>query len=121
MLLERFGRSLLEAIRKQYDDLRAKISETEVEKWTKLVDAEREYVLFPTTSDLTYHITVQRATREDATTHDQMLRDTLIGLNKPIVQMSEQISVIQDKFNSSFSSPRIFQPVILSSCQEKNG
>ena len=31
---------------KQYDDLRSSISETEVEKWTQLVDAEREHIFF---------------------------------------------------------------------------
>ena len=103
MLSERFGRSLIEAMRKQYDELRAKISETEVERWTKLVDVECEHVLSQTMSDLAYHRKVQRATREDATSHDQMLRDTLTGLNKPIVQMSNQISKIEDKFKSSFS------------------
>lgn len=102
MISERFGRSLIEAIRKQNDELRAKISETEVEKWTKLVDVEREHVLFPTTSNLAHHMIVQRAMREDTTTRDRILGDTLIGLNKPMVQMSDQISIIQDKFNSSF-------------------
>ncbi|CAD6579294.1 MAG: hypothetical protein ASARMPREDX12_009118 [Alectoria sarmentosa] len=96
---KRFGRSLIEAMRKQYDELRAKISETEVERWTKLVDVECEHVLFRTTLDLAYHRKVQRATREDATSHDQMLRDTLVGLNKPIVQMSDYIYMLQDKFN----------------------
>lgn len=120
MLLERFGRSLIEAMRKQYDELRAKISETEVEKWTKLVDEECKHVLSQTMSDLTYHRKVQRATRDDVTSHHQMLRDTLIGLNKPIVQMSDQISMIQDRFNSSFSFSFIFHPVILSACQEKS-
>ena len=43
---ERVARSLKEAISKQYDDLRSSISETEVEKWTQLVNAEREYMIF---------------------------------------------------------------------------
>ena len=121
MFSERFGRSLIEAMRKQYDGLRAKISETEVEKWTKMVDVECENVLYQTRSNLANHRTVQRATRDDATEHDQMLRDTLTGLNKPIVQMSDQISMIQDRFNSSFSFTFISHPVILSHCQEKSG
>ena len=33
-----------EAISKQYDDLRSNISETDVEKWTHLVDAECEHI-----------------------------------------------------------------------------
>lgn len=93
---------MIEAIRKQYDELQAKISETEVEEWTKLVDAEREHVLFPTTLDFTYPIKVKQAMKEDATRHYHMLRDTLIGLNKPIMQMSDQVSIIQDNFNSRF-------------------
>lgn len=107
-------------MRKQYDELRAKISETEVERWTKLVDVECEHVLFQTMSDLAYYRKVQRATREDATSHDQMLRDTLIGLNKPIIQMRDHISMLQDKFNSSFSFTLMLQPVILSPCQEQS-
>lgn len=107
-------------MRKQYDELRAKISETEVERWTKLVDVECEHVLFRTTLDLAYHRKVQRATREDATSHDQMLRDTLIGLNKPIVQMSDHLSMLQDKFNSSFSFTFMLQLLILSPCQEQS-
>lgn len=43
---ERVARSLKEAMSKQHDDLRSKISETEVEKWTQLIDAEREHMLF---------------------------------------------------------------------------
>lgn len=111
---------MIEAVRKQNEELRAKISETEVERWTKLVDVEREQVLSHSKSDLAYHIKVQQATREDATTRDRMLRNTLIGLNKPIVQMSDQILIIQDRFNSSFSFASILQPVILNSCQEKS-
>ena len=119
MLLERFGRSLIEAMRKQHDELRAKISETEVERWTKLVDVECEHVVSHTTSDLAYHRKVQRATREDNISHDQMLRDTLLGLNKPILQMSDQISMIQDRFNSSFSITFMLQSTALSPCQEQ--
>ncbi|CAF9943521.1 MAG: hypothetical protein ALECFALPRED_000540 [Alectoria fallacina] len=91
----RFGRSLIEAMRKQYEELRAKISETEVERWTKLVDVECEHVLFQTMSDLAYHRKVQRATREDATSHDQMLRDTLIGLRAERMEVFRWMSAIE--------------------------
>ena len=110
MFLERIARDLREAISKQYDELHSKISETEVEKWTRMADAEREHLLFPITSDLTDCKKVQRAMREDVSAHDQMARDTyeklmdtLIGLNKPIIHISDQISTIQDKLKSSFS------------------
>ena len=101
---ERFGRSLVEAMRKQHDELWAKISETEVEKWTKLVDVQRKRVLLTVTSGLTYPVTVHRKMGEDATGYYQILKDTLLELNKPIVQMGDQISIIQDKFNSKFTS-----------------
>ncbi len=110
MFLGRIARDLRETISKQYDELHSKISETEVEKWTRMADAEREHLLFPITSDLTDCKKVQRAIREDASAHDQMARDTyqklmdiLIGLNKPIIHISDQLSTIQDKLNSSFS------------------
>ena len=103
---ERFGRSLIDTIRKQYDELRAKISELEVEKWTKLVDAESKYTVFTTMADLTYRSIAQCASREDATADIRLLRDIMSGLNKPIMQMSDQISMFQDKFNSKFSLPK---------------
>jgi hypothetical protein len=34
---------MVELMRKQYDELRAKITEVEVEKWTRMVDAERKF------------------------------------------------------------------------------
>lgn len=120
MLLERFGRSLIEAMRKQYDELRAKISETEVEKWTKLVDVECKHILSQTMSDLAYYRKVQRATRDDATSHNQMLTDAYMRLNKPIAQMSDHLSLIQDKFNSSCSFTLIFRQVILNPSQERS-
>ena len=91
-----------EGITKQYDELHSKIleAEVEVEKWTPLVDREREPVLLPATLDLTHCIKVQRAERADASEDNQILRDTLIELEKPIMQMSNQLSLIQDKFES---------------------
>lgn len=113
MLSERFGRSLIDTIRKQYDELRAKISELEVEKWTKLVDAESKYTVFTIMADLTYHSIVQRASREDVTADIGFLMDIMSGLNKPIMQMSDQISIFQDKFNSKILFTRVFYSKIL--------
>ena len=59
-------------------------------------------------ADLTYHSIVQRASREDATADIRMLRDIMNGLNKPVMQMSDQISMLQDKFNSKFLFTKIF-------------
>ena len=101
---ERFGRSLVEAMRKQHDELLAKISETEVEKWIQLVDGQRKRVLLSVASGLTYPATVHRKMGEDTTGYYQNLKDTLLELNKPIVQMGDQISIIQDKFKSKFTS-----------------
>ena len=93
---------MIDTIRKQYDELQAKISEVEVEKWTKLVDAESKYIVSTMMADLTYHSKVQRASREDATADIRLLRDMMSGLNKPIMQMNDQISMLQDKFDSKF-------------------
>ena len=93
---------MIDTIRKQYDELRTKISELEVEKWTKLVDAESKYTILTIMVDLTYHSIVQRASREDATADIRVLRDTMSGLNKPIMQMSDQMLMFQDKFDSKF-------------------
>ena len=104
---------MIDTICKQYDELRAKISELEVEKWTKLVDAESKYIVFTIMADLTYHSIVQRASREDVTADIRLLRDVMSGLNKPIVQMSDQMSMFQDKFDSKFLSTRVFLSTIL--------
>lgn len=103
MLPERLGRSLREAVSKQYDELQSKISETEVERWTHLVDVERRHILPLAKWDITYCMKVQLAIRADTSKQHRILRDTLIRLNKPIMQMSDQTSMIWDKFESSFS------------------
>ena len=92
-----------EAVAKQYDELQSKISETEVERWTHLVDVERKHVLFLAKLDMTNCMKVQLEMQADASKHHRILRDTLIRLNKPIMQMSDQISMIRDKFDSNFS------------------
>ena len=110
---ERFGRSLIDTIRKQYDELRAKISELEVEKWTKLVDAESTYTVLTIMADLTCLSKDQRASREDVTTDIRLLKRIMNRLNKPIMQMSDQISMFQDKFNSKFLFPEVFDSLML--------
>lgn len=40
---ERFGKGLVDTLRKSFDELQASITEVEVEKWTRLVDSERMY------------------------------------------------------------------------------
>ena len=104
---------MIDTVCKQYNELRAKISELEVEKWTKLVDAESKYTVFTIMADLTYHSIVQRVSREDVTADIRLLRDVMSGLNKPIVQMSDQMSMFQDKFDSKFLSTRVFLSTIL--------
>jgi hypothetical protein len=41
ILSERFGKSFVEAMTTHFDDLKAKISEADVEKWAGIVDTER--------------------------------------------------------------------------------
>ena len=41
MHLERIGRSVLDMITSKHEELIAKVSETEVDKWTKMVEMER--------------------------------------------------------------------------------
>ena len=40
--LEQFGKSLVDMMGKQRDELWSKITEVDVERWARLVDAERE-------------------------------------------------------------------------------
>ena len=110
MLSGRFGLDLKEAITKQYDELYSKISETDVERWTQMADAEREHLVSQTASDLTDCEKVLRAMKEDASAHHQVARDTyqklmdtLIGLDKPIMQMSDNLSMITENLESSSS------------------
>ena len=41
---ERLGRAFLETMRNEYAELLEKVSETEVERWTRLVEEERKHV-----------------------------------------------------------------------------
>lgn len=40
--IERFGKAIKDTLFKQYDELLKKISESEIEKWTRVADRERE-------------------------------------------------------------------------------
>ena len=115
MLSGRFGLDLKEKITKQYDELYSKISETDVERWTQMADAEREQLLSQTASDLANCDKVLRAMKEDASAHDKVARgtykklmDTLIGLDKPIMQMSDNLSMITENLESSSSFNNLY-------------
>lgn len=80
--LERFGRSLVEAMRGQFNDLLAQVSEAKVEKWTGLVAVE-----------------FSQKAAQDASENQQKLMAALNGLEMPIMQMQSQVAWIQDRFN----------------------
>ena len=114
-----------EAITKEYEELYSKIAETEVEKWTRLVDVERECFLSQNASNLTNCGEVQRKMQENASIHDHVARDryqkfknTLSGLDKPMMQMRDDISMIKNKFESWSSFHFILQLVILTFYKE---
>ena len=97
---ERLGRAFLETMRNEYTEILKRVSETEVEKWTRLVEEEGHYVLCSIVRAVTDGTKVHQRAREDVTKQDQMLKDTLAEFKTPIVQMSDQISSIHDTFNS---------------------
>ncbi len=73
---------------------------------------------------MTHLVKVQGRMREDATEHYQSLKDTLLVLNKPIVHISDQMSIIQDNLNSQSPSTLnscLYLPIVLIPCQEKSG
>lgn len=98
-----------------------KISEIEVEKYTKLVETERENLRSSIAQALTYKINVNQRAREDATTHDQMLRQTLAEFKQPILQASDQISIIYDSFNNKLYRAYRLHSLVLITYQEKSG
>ena len=69
----------------------------------------------------TYGIKVRERAREDSTEHHQILRQILDEFKNPIMQMSDQISIIHDTFNSKTYSIYVLYSLILISCQEKSG
>lgn len=97
---ERFGRAFLETMRNEYTELLKKVSETEVEQWTRLVEEEGEYVGWSIARAVSDGMKVHQRAREDVTEQDQILKRTLAEFKTPIVQMSDQISSIHDTFNS---------------------
>ncbi|KAF7509247.1 hypothetical protein GJ744_008141 [Endocarpon pusillum] len=89
--LQRFGRGLLEMMRKQYEELWSKITEVDVEKWARLVDVE-----------------LQRKLAKDTSKRYETLKTTLYKLDQPIMQMADQMSVFQDRLNRE-ERVKIFQ------------
>ncbi|KAL8792738.1 MAG: hypothetical protein Q9195_004625 [Heterodermia aff. obscurata] len=79
--IKRIGRSLIEVARKQYD--KTKISETEVQHWMRLVDAD-----------------VNRETSKREIEHRANLAGMMLELNKPIIRMNSQLDILQDHLNS---------------------
>ena len=118
---ERLGRAFLETIGSEYAELLKKVSETEVEKWTRLVEEEREHVDLSMARPQTYGMIVHQRAREDVTEQDQMLKHTLAELKTPIVQMSDKISTIHDTFSSKDYPLYVPYSFMLISCQEKSG
>ena len=121
MSQERFGRAFLETMRNEYAELLEKISETEVEQWTRLVEEEREHIGLSVVRAKTYGMKVHQRAREDVTEQDQMLKHTLAEFKSPIVQMSDQISIIHDTFNSKIYPLHVPYSCMLICCQEKSG
>ena len=68
------------------------------------------YFISQNASNLTNCGIVQRKLQENISIHDhgardtyQKLKDTLSGLDKPIMQMRDDISITKNKFESRFS------------------
>ena len=87
-------------MRDEYEELLAKISETDVERWTKLVERERKYFPFSITLNFTYGTVVHdRATEVSA--HDtRVLKETLAEFRLPVIQMSDQLAIMKDNLDS---------------------
>ena len=121
VLQGRLGRAFLGTMRNEYAELLDKVSEIEVEHWTRLVEQEREHVGLSTARVETYGIKDHQRAREDVTEQDQMLKHTLAEFKAPIVQMSDQISNIYDTFNSKIYPLYVSYSLMLICCQEKIG
>lgn len=76
-----------------------KVSETDIERWTSLVEKERKHVYYLIVRASTYGTKEYQRAREDATQHDQLLTETLATFRNPIVQIRDHISIIHDRFN----------------------
>ena len=53
---------------------------------------------------------------KDVAEHNQTLKDDLLRLNVPIIQLNDQILAIQDNFDSEFFATTVSRPVMLKSC-----
>ena len=100
----RFGRAFLDTMRNEYTGLLKKVSETDVERWIKLVEEQREHVCLLVARASTYGMKGREGAREDFTEHDQKLEQSLAEFKNPIMQMSDQISMIHDTFDSKIYS-----------------
>ena len=78
--IKQIGRGLIESARKQYDV--TKISETNVQNWLRLVDAD-----------------VCRETAKREMEHHDSLEAILLSLNKPITHITSQLNDWQDHFS----------------------
>ena len=79
--IKQIGKGLIEAVRKQYDV--TKISETDVQHWMRLVDAD-----------------VHRETAKRKIEHHACLEGILLALNQPITRITSQLDDLQDHLNS---------------------
>ena len=118
---ERLGRAFLETMRNEYAELLKNVSEIEVERWTRLVEGEREHVGLSIARAKTYEMEVHQRAREDITERDQLLERTLAEFKTPILQMSDQIATIHDTFSSKIHP--LYVPISLMPifCQERSG
>ena len=79
--IKQIGRGLIEPVRKQYDV--TKISDTDVQRWMRLVDAD-----------------VHQETAMREIDHYDSLKGILLELNRPITRMTSQLEDLHDHFNS---------------------
>lgn len=98
---ERFGRAFLDTMRNEYTGLLNKVSEIDVERWIKLVEEQREHVCLLIARASTYGMKGRERARDE---HDQRLEQSLAEFKNPIMQMSDQISIIHDTFDSKIYS-----------------
>jgi uncharacterized protein YecT (DUF1311 family) len=84
---------------KQYDELLTKISETEVDKWTKIADRDCKYAASNFWSCLADVVEVQGKMAKDNAKRYEQLKDILNKLDSPIMQIADGVATIQDKFN----------------------
>ena len=105
---ERFGRAFLDTMRNEYTGLLKRVSEIDVERWIKLVEEQREHVCLLLARASTYGMKGRERARDE---HDQRLEQSLAEFKNPIMQMSDQISIIHDTFDSKIYS--IYMPYSL--------